>query len=137
MSRIAVAILPAFLGAFVPAARAVDSTAEPLSVIRSALCTAVKDREPVDPAPKPEPTLNASLGQVYFWTEVRGGADSSTSIRHVWYKGDEKVAAVTLAVRGVRTRTWSRTPVWPGKWRVQAVDAAGTVLAEAAFLVAP
>jgi len=120
-----------------PAAPAAAAPAVKAEVSRSALCTAVKDREPVDAAASDKPAeFKASIGSVYFWTEMKSKSPVA-SLKHVWYRGGEKVAEVELVFTSPRTRTWSRKSVYAGDWKVEALDDSGAVLASALFKVVP
>lgn len=67
-------------------------------------------------------------------TIAPGGTDSQ--IKHLWYKGDEKVGEFTLPVKGERWRTYSKKSIqkgWAGEWRVEVVAADGTLLKTVRF----
>jgi hypothetical protein len=95
------------------------------------VCAAVKDRA----CQGAGETFAANVGQLYCLSEVKGGTDK---IVHAWFFGDKEVAAIDLAVKGDRWRTWSGKRVVPtmkGAWRVEVRDAGGAVLATAKFTV--
>ena len=102
------------------------------AVADAKLGTAVVDREPEGVADSFKP----DVGKVYCWTRVTGA--EGTDITHVWYKGDEKMAEVKLAVKYPSMRTWSAKTVpadGTGDWRVDVIAADGTVLKSLAFKV--
>lgn len=104
-----------------------------LQVVRDAVATGISNREPMSPGQAFPP----SLGQIYYFTEVRSPSPG-TEIAHVWYYGEREVARVTLPIAGTRWRTWSSKqipPGWTGQWKVEAVTTEGTVLAFKAFSV--
>jgi hypothetical protein len=94
-------------------------------------CTGVKDRAPEGAADK----FPATVGQVYCFTEAKAVGEK---VVHVWYHGDKEVGRVDLPCKAERWRTWSAKKVQPkmtGAWKVEVQDAAGKVLATAAFTV--
>jgi hypothetical protein len=65
------------------------------------------------------------------------GADSTSGIEHVWYKGDTEVARVKLKIGGSPWRTYSSKTLGPdasGDWRCDVVQN-GTVLQSVKFKV--
>jgi hypothetical protein len=102
------------------------------AVADAKLGTAVVDREPEGVAD----SFKSDVGKVYCWTKVTGA--EGTDIAHVWYKGDEKMAEVKLAVKYPSMRTWSAKTIpadGTGDWRVDVVAADGTILQSLAFKV--
>ncbi len=71
--------------------------------------------------------------RVYFWTRVTG-ASTGDVIRHVWSFEGRTIASTPLKLGGSHWRTQSRKTLQkPGRWSVEAQDAAGTVLARREF----
>ena len=104
-----------------------------LQVIRDVVTTQVVDREPINDGL----VFSASMGPVYYFTEVKG-AYNPTQITHVWYYEGEQMAKVPLSVEGPRWRTWSSKRMvenWKGSWRVEAVDEHGNLLSSQTFEV--
>jgi len=104
-----------------------------ISVGRSAICLDVQDREPVGT----DTTFTADVGFLYCFTRIEGATDS-TSVTHVWYNSQSKVAEITLPVKSARWRTYSKKkilPNWTGKWNVAVLSAAGDPLAQLSFLI--
>ncbi|MFQ5656420.1 MAG: DUF2914 domain-containing protein [Candidatus Methylomirabilales bacterium] len=100
-------------------------------VTRDALTTGVVDREPIDDASN----LPPAVGELYYFTEVKG-ANDSTYITHVWYYEGREMAQVPLSVNGPRWRTWSTKQMmdnWRGSWKVEAVDSDGNILSSQNF----
>ena len=68
-------------------------------------------------------------------------ADPPFTLTHVYYVNGEKYCSVPLVIRYNRTRTWSRikaaTDAHLGKWRVDVVTDAGTVVGRVTFEVLP
>jgi hypothetical protein len=120
----------------VPAAQAAPSPEADVAptsngrVVRSALTTAVIDREPQDAVA----TLRNENVQILYFTEVRDA--TGDTITHRWEWMGRVVAEVDFAVRGPRWRVHSSKnlePSWLGEWTVTAVDSSGRVLSQDRF----
>jgi hypothetical protein len=97
------------------------------------LCTGIENRTPVGAAA----VFPDSVGTVWCYSVIEG-APEATTVMHVWYRGDEKMAEVSLNVGPRWWRTWSskKIPVeWAGSWRVDVVSSSGAVLKSATFEV--
>ena len=114
---------------------AADAPAEPapVTIVKGALCTAVSDREPVDPKESPA-EYERSIERVYFWNSAHVAAPPQT-VKHVWYWDGKQVGAVSLPLKHGRTRTWSSKTIAPGAWKVEAVSESGQVLQTFEFSV--
>lgn len=102
-------------------------------VERIAICKDVQDRVPIDM----DTTFSADAGSLYCFTRIEGATDT-TSVTHVWYYGEKKMAEVTLPVRSIRWRTWSNKrllPRWTGTWTVVILSETGTPLTQTSFLL--
>ncbi len=102
------------------------------AVADAKLGTGVADREAEGVAESFKP----DVGKVYCWTKVTGA--EGTEITHAWYKGDEKMSEVKLAVKYPSTRTWSYKTIpedGKGDWRVDVLAADGTVMKSLTFKV--
>lgn len=103
------------------------------SVEGAILATGVRDHLPADTLS----TVPADVGRVFLWTRITGARDS-TSVSHVWFRGEEEVARVELPVRSPDWRTYSTKrilPSWTGPWRVEIRGAAGQLLQTVNFAV--
>lgn len=73
------------------------------------------------------------------WCRTRiTGAETPTTIAHVWYHRDQTVARVELEIGSPDWRTVSSKgllPDWTGPWEVRVLDAAGNLLASTKFTV--
>ena len=101
-------------------------------VVDVKLGTGVKDREPEGVAE----SFPASVGKVYCWTKIAG--PEGGEITHAWYKGDEKMGEVKLAVKFKSMRTWSAKTIpadGTGSWRVDVLGPDGAVLKSVPFKV--
>ena len=95
--------------------------------------TAMENREIVNP----DSSFSADVGQVYCFTRITG-ADTETSITHIWYLDGVEMATVELTVRGPNWRTWSTKTIfsdWTGEWSVDVLDAEGNLLRSKSFTV--
>jgi hypothetical protein len=73
---------------------------------------------------------------LYCYTRTAAPAGTDSSIKHIWYKGDEKVGEYTLPVKGEKWRTYSKKSIqkgWSGDWRVEVIDASGKLLKTVKF----
>ncbi len=98
-----------------------------------AFCATMKDRAPIGVAD----TLPADISRVFCFTRIVG-AEDTTSVTHVWYYGDRKMAEVELPVRSSNWRTWSSKrvlPSWKGEWRVEVIAADSTVIHKKSFFL--
>jgi len=81
--------------------------------------------------------LSASTDKnLYCFTRTVAPTGTDNSIKHVWYKGDEKVGEYTLPVKGEKWRTYSKKSIpkgWAGDWRVEIVDNSGKLLKTVKF----
>ena len=72
--------------------------------------------------------------KVFCWMKISG--PTGETVKHVWYAEGKRVAEVPLALKYSTMRTWSQKTVWPGSWKVEAVDSTGVVLSTVEFTVA-
>ena len=73
---------------------------------------------------------------LYCFTRLVAPEGVEGNIKHLWYKGDEKVAEFTLPVKGEKWRTYSKKRIlkgWAGEWRVEVVDDSGKLLKTVKF----
>jgi hypothetical protein len=104
------------------------------SVETMTFCTAVEERQPV----AADTTFAADTEKVYCFTKILGVQGEST-VTHVWFRGDKEMARVELSVRSASWSTWSSKrllPEWAGTWRVDVLDASGSVLQSQEFTLA-
>jgi hypothetical protein len=108
------------------------STTPSGSVDRSALTSAIIEREPQDDLRE----VGIDQGKIFYFTEVHdmpGG-----TVVHRWEHGGEVVAEVPFEIGGTRWRTYSSKdlmPGWTGAWTVSTLDPAGRVLDTQSFTV--
>lgn len=109
------------------------AVARALEVIEVAISTGVVDHLPIDSVESY--TVNA--GKLYCFTRVMGSAGRDKVI-HVWRREGQEMARIELPLRSDDFRTWSvktLQPTWSGKWQVDVVDDAGTVLVSLPFVL--
>jgi len=102
-------------------------------VAEGVIATAVADRAPAGVAD----VFPSTVGKLYCFTRLTG-AGTETEVTHVWYRGDQEMARVALSVRSDNWRSWSSKqilPEWAGAWRVEVLDAGGTLLQTIPFTV--
>ncbi len=107
-------------------AETVQEKESELVIAEAQVGTGVEDRVIVGEAT----SFSSSVERVYCLSFVKG-ADTVTTINHVWYYKDKKMVNVSLDVKSPAFRTWSYKtilPEWIGTWRVEIVDDAGEVL---------
>lgn len=105
----------------------------PTLTVTATVCTAIEDREPVGAGD----TFPATVGKLYCHTLVEG-AQEPTTVTHVWYYGEKKMAEVSLTVGSARWRTWSSKRImksWTGEWRVEILDEEGKLLTTISFQI--
>ena len=99
-------------------------------VARSAITSAVQQREPIDQLDK----ITTQQNQLYFFTELRDM--SGQTAKHRWEYNGKVMAEVDFNVKGPRWRVWSskkRNPGWTGDWKVSVINAVGDVVSEQTF----
>jgi hypothetical protein len=75
-------------------------------------------------------------GQLFFYTRVKSPAN--LTVEHRWYWGDRLHRTVSLYIQSNERggfRTYSRTAVKPGNWRVELRAKGGPVLHQETFIV--
>ena len=95
------------------------------------MTTAVIDREPVDQVE----AFPRQIGKLYCFSRIIG-ANESTVVYHVWYRGNQLMSRVELPVNSPDWRTWSAKRFledWQGEWRVEVQNADGDILREVKF----
>jgi len=102
-----------------------------LEVTEAVMTTAVIDREPVDQVE----AFPRQSGKLYCFSRIIG-ANESTVVYHVWYRGEQVMSRVELPVNSPDWRTWSAKRFledWQGEWHVEIQDADGDILREVKF----
>lgn len=74
---------------------------------------------------------SSSVKSLYCFTRLTAPEGTDTTIKHVWYNGEEKVGEYDLPVKGVKWRTYSKKNIqkgWAGDWRVEVLDSDGKLM---------
>jgi len=104
-----------------------------LQVADAVITTAIEKQMPVDNIQ----SYPADYGKLFCFTRIKG-AETATSVTHVWYYQDNEMARVTLPIGSADWRTYSSKrflPQWSGQWQVVVIDAEGQPLAEVPFVL--
>lgn len=126
-------ILALALGSAWPATAGEEAAPAPVTVAKSALCTAISDKEPMDPRPSPA-EFETRMQRIYFWNALTAVKPPRT-VRHLWKRDGKTVSDVKLRVKHARSRMWSHAAAVRGEWTVDVVGEDGKVLAQAKFTV--
>jgi len=103
-----------------------QALASDLKVESAVICANVIDREPVGTGR----TFNIAVGKLYCFTKIVG-AETPTTITHVWYYGDTERASIKLSVRSMNWRTQSSKIIQAhevGSWHVDVLGPSGKIL---------
>jgi len=111
-----------------------DTSAKPgstlITVDSMAFAAGIDARAPMGIATEFESTTE----KVSCWTIV-SSSQGPVSVKHVWYKDDNKVFELPLTLTSQSGRLWSTKSVSSGNWRVDVVDDAGNVVTFGSFVV--
>ena len=122
----------AFILTFVLALSAFAEGVE-MKVSEMVITSKIVKGKPIDSIKRLSSSTDKNL---YCFTLITAPAGTDSHVRHIWYKGDEKVGEQRLPVKGEQWRTYSRKEIkkgLAGDWRVEAVDDSGTVLRTVKF----
>ena len=93
-------------------------------------------RNVVDLVPQdPGTDFPVDVERLFCFTRIRGAKDQTT-ITHVWFHGDDKMAEISLLISSPNFRTYSSKRIlesWTGPWRVEVHDNSGNILSSAMF----
>jgi len=104
-----------------------------LKITEMAVTTKIVKGNPIDSVHR---ISSASVKMLYCFTRLQSATGVETTIRHVWYRDNEKVGEYDLPVKGKRWRTFSKKAItkgWAGDWRVEALDSEGRLLKTVSF----
>jgi hypothetical protein len=110
---------------------ALAQPAKAMDVATAEIGKNVVNRELVDPGT----SFPVSVGKLYCFTKIVN-ISSAAQITHVWYYGDAERARIALSVNPPAWRTYSSKIIQPheiGAWRVEILDASGTLLQTVSF----
>jgi hypothetical protein len=128
----------AFVAAFlltltvaVPAFAEVES----LEITELMVTSKVVKGKPVDSIQRLSSNSDKNL---YCFSSLVAPESFQGNIKHIWYRGDEKMAEYTLPAKGPKWRTYSKKRIlkgWSGEWRVEVVDESGKLLKTVKFMM--
>ena len=104
-----------------------------LEVADAAICEDVVDRAPVGA----NTSFSATVGKLYCFTKIVG-AQTPTTVTHVWYFGETEKARIELKIGAASWRTKSLKKIRAhetGSWHVDVIDVDGNVLRTFQFYV--
>jgi hypothetical protein len=107
----------------------------PLTVSEASLCIDVVDLSCVGENDQ----FPVEAGKIYCFTRILG-AQSPTTITHVWYYKDHEMARIPLAVNSPNWRTYSSKKILHaqiGEWHVDILGPENELLKEIVFNVTP
>ena len=102
-------------------------------ITEMAVTTKIVKGNPIDSVHR---ISSASVTALYCFTRLQSDADEETTIRHIWYRDNEKVGEYNLPVKGKRWRTFSKRAIKKGEagdWRVEAFDKEGRLIGSVKF----
>ncbi len=133
MQKISVTALMISLFSMHIVATPVNAEVVPFRISEMAVTTKIVRGNPIDSVHR---ISSASVKELFCFTRTVSTEKLDTSIKHVWYRNDEKVGESDLPVKGERWRTFSRRGVsrgMSGEWRVDALDSNGKLLKSVKF----
>ncbi|TWJ32694.1 DUF2914 domain-containing protein [Geobacter argillaceus] len=113
----------------------VQAAESDLKITELAVTTKIVRNKPIDSVHR---ISSASVKALYCFTRITAPEDTDTTIKHVWYRGDEKAGEYELPVKGERWRTFSKKEIqrgWAGDWRVEILDSDGNLLQTVKFRI--
>ncbi len=111
-------------------APAEQKAAAAVKVEKIVTAASVENREPVNETA----AFDKTAGRVYTWTKITAEA-VPTKVKHIYYADGKKAFEIELAVNASPYRVWSSKAVWPGNWKVEVTDEAGSVISTVEFTV--
>ncbi len=121
-------LLSVLFALLAPLSDPVRAAGSELKITELAVTTKIVKGKPIDSVHR---ISSASVKALYCFTRIAAPEDTDTTIKHVWYRDNQKVGEYELPVKGERWRTYSKKEIqrgWAGDWRVDILDSAGTVL---------
>ncbi len=106
---------------------------ESLTITELIITSKIVKGNPVDSIKR---LSSGSDKNLYCFTRLVAPEGFEGNIKHLWYKGEEKIAESTLPVKGQKWRTYSKKRILKGsagEWRVEVVDENGKLLKTVKF----
>jgi Protein of unknown function (DUF2914) len=108
---------------------------ESVTITELVITSKIVKGKPVDSIKRLSSKTDKNL---YCFTRLESPAGGDGIIKHLWYKGDDKIAEYTLPVKGQKWRTYSKKRIprgLAGEWRVDVVDDSGKLLKTVKFIM--
>ena len=125
MKRIVIAFAAALL---LSVAAPLFAATDGIRITELAVTTKIAKGNPIDLVRR---ISSSSVKSLYCFTRLTAPPDTDTTIKHVWYNGEEKVGEYVLPVKGEKWRTYSKKNIqkgWSGEWRVEVLDSDGKLM---------
>ncbi len=106
---------------------------EGIRITELAVTTKIVKGNPIDLVHR---ISSSSVKSLYCFTRLTAPKGTDTTIKHVWYNGQEKVAEYQLPVKGEKWRTYSKKTIqkgWVGEWRVEVLGSDGKLMKTVKF----
>ncbi len=113
--------------------RKISQQPSPVRLEKIAICRGIIGKQPMGSAT----AFSDTTKRLYCYTAITG-ALAPTTISHIWFHENDKLAEVKLEVAQSSWRTWSSKriiPQWVGQWRVEILDASGLLIGKKEFAV--
>ena len=104
-----------------------------LTVTEAVITTGIESLSPKSASD----SFDANVGKLYAFTKITG-AQGETTIKHLWFHGDQLVGEVELPIKAANWRTYSSKTIMPnltGSWKVDVTTHDGTVLKSIPFTI--
>jgi len=108
---------------------------ESITITELVITSKIVKGKPIDSIKRLSSNTDKNL---YCFTRLESPAGGEGSIKHLWYKGDDKIAEYTLPVEGQTWRTYSKKRIpkgLAGEWRVDVVADSGKLLKTVKFIM--
>ena len=128
MKSLFLVIVMIVAGSFPVCAESVD-----IKITELVITSKMVKGKPIDSIKRLSSSTDKNL---YCFTRTVAPAGTDSSVKHLWYRGEEKVGEFTLPVKGEKWRTYSKKSIqkgWAGDWRVDVVDDSGKLLKTVRF----
>jgi DUF2914 family protein len=123
----------AFMALALPGRGAAEPATSSLTITELAVTTKIVKGNPIDSVRR---ISSASVTALYCFTRLTAAEETDSTIKHVWYRDDVKVAEYDLPVKGRKWRTYSKKTIskgWAGDWRVDVLNEEGALLKSVKF----
>lgn len=104
------------------------AAADGIKITELAVTTKIAKGNPIDLVRR---ISSSSVKSLYCFTRLTAPEGTDTTIKHIWYNGEEKVGEYELPVKGAKWRTYSKKNIqkgWSGDWRVEVLDSDGKLM---------